>query len=40
MAFGFGVHAFGDIQEYYRLTANRAQYESEFRNYKQELFYS
>lgn len=40
VALGVGGNIFGDVQEYRRLTQNRAQYEAEFQNYKQELFYS
>ncbi|TNV84649.1 hypothetical protein FGO68_gene8551 [Halteria grandinella] len=40
LAYGFGVTAFGNKQEFSRLNSNVGQYKAEFQNYKQELFYS
>jgi len=40
--FGYllGIHTFGDAKEFRRLGTFNRQYNEEFQNYKQELYYS
>lgn len=40
LAFGFGVHTFGNPNEYRKLSVHFGFYKKEMHNYKQELYYS
>ncbi len=40
VGYGLGVHTFGDPDEVYRLNLHQRQYQKEFVDYKNELYYT